>query len=293
MIEWAAALKGLIEAKFDSIIHLRIDRQGNVHKDRSSSKIAKNKKVTFKNTGNVNYFEFSGDITPEDVEKLRSVLMPAFDRGDILLLGEDSHKLLGDYKHFQLNPQTQALLGFFKGKLTDLDYRLLETGLYVAYLLEHDRPKAQQIKADVIKRYGDRGKNIINLATGNYFSTHIKPLYEAMSTQDSFDESDFRAEYEQIVEDLPFAIFIHNGISEDEILAELSQKAEKNTRYGVSEATIILNGFGGNADRLEEMLPELKRRYKRVAPTTAFIGEIKSLKVQVYYKEKQPDTATA
>ncbi|HEX4774567.1 MAG TPA: hypothetical protein VH234_03550 [Candidatus Saccharimonadales bacterium] len=282
-MEWLNVLKGLISAKVNAAIHLTANPNTNVIKAANKT----TQTVTFKNKGNVNIFNLGNadKISPEIVKQLKEALLPAFEKEEIILLQQDSQNLLNSYKDFESHPDTKSLLVFFKGKISELDYRLLETGLYEAFLLENDLQKAQQVKADVVKRYGDRGKNILNLASGGYFATHIKPLYEALSAQESFDEADFSSEYEQIIQELPFAIFVHSGLNEADILIELTQKSEKNLRYGVKEETIILNGFGTNADRIERLIPELKNKYRRIAPTTHYLGTLKTIQLSVYYKE--------
>lgn len=290
MLEWLSALKGLISGKINAAVHLTASPKTNVSTSKDSNNKSTSQNVTFNNNGNVNIFNFQtqsdGTISRETLEQVKEALLPAFEQGDIILLQQDSKKLLKDYKEFEAHPDTKSLLEFFKGKISELDYRLLETGLYESFLLENDQiQKAQQIKGDIIERYGVRGKNILNLASAGYFATHIKPLYEALSTQDSFDPASFNKEYEQIVDELPFAIFVHSGLHEEEILDELTKKAEKNIRYGVKEETIILNGFGTNADRIEKLIPELKKRYKKIAPSTRYLGALKSVQISVYYRE--------
>jgi len=92
---------------------------------------------------------------------------------------------------------------------------------------------------------------------------------------------------------LPFAIFVHSGLNDADILGQLQEKASKNIKYGVSENTIILNGFGYNADRIEKLVPDLKRIYKRVAPATQYLGVLKTIQVSVYYRELNSITEEA
>lgn len=201
-----------------------------------------------------------------------------------MTLEDTSQKLLRSYKDFRNNEETAGLLDFFEGKISQLDLRLLETGLYEAHLLASQQTdKAQRIKADVITQYGQRGKNLINLASGDFFRTHIQPLYEALAAQGL--EADFKNEYDQILQEMPFAIFVHSGITEQAALDMIYEKAEKNVMYGVREETIIVNGFGPNADRIEKIIPALKKKFKRVASKVEYLGELKSIQVSVYYRE--------
>lgn len=53
----------------------------------------------------------------------------------------------------------------------------------------------------------------------------------------------------------------------------------------MSAETIILNGLGPNADRIEKLIPELNKRYTRVASTVIYLGNLKSVQVAVFYRE--------
>lgn len=285
-MEWLSALKGLVKAKVDAAIHLTAKSDVNLKKGSEN----KTQSLTFHNGGNVNIITINagadGQLPAAEMEKLRAVLVPAFESGDVMFLQDTSKELLTGYNRFEASPDVKELLSFFQGKIKQSDCYLLETGLYEAYLIEQgDKEKAQQIKSTAVNRFGLRAKNIINLASVGYFATHIRPLYEALSAQADFDKADFDREYEQIVEELPFAIFVHSGISEEEILRQLTEKTNRNVQYGVKEDTIIINGFGQNADRIEALLPELRKRYARIAPNTHYLGALKSIQVSVYYRE--------
>lgn len=226
-----------------------------------------------------------GQLPAAELEKLRSVLLPAFENNDVMFLQDSSQQLLTGYKHFESSPDVKELLEFPHGKIKQTDCYLLERGLYEAYLLQQgEKEKSQQLKSTAVDRYGLRAKNIINLASAGYFATHIRPLYEALSIQEYFDKRDFDGEYEQIISELPFTIFVNSGIGEDDIIKMLVEKAGRNIQYGVRKDTII-NGFGQSADRIELLIPELKKRYSKVAPSTHYLGILKAIQVSVYYRE--------
>lgn len=287
-MEWFEALKGLIKAEIKPEIKVQTDTKVNTKKNSDNNTQNSTQAVTLHVHGNMNVFQITpnsnGLVDDKTLKQLQDAILPAFNNGEIITLQDDSQLLLKSYKDFKEDPKTSDLLKFFSGKISQLDLRLLETGLYEAHLLETDqKEKAQKIKADVISQYDQRGKNILNLASGGYYQTHIRPLYEALESQEHV--GDFKKEYEQIVQELPFAIFVHSGISEEDALNMLYEKAAKNIQYGVREETIILNGFGSNAERIENLIPELNRKYLRVAPKVEYLGELKSIQVSVYYRE--------
>lgn len=283
-MEWLKVLKGLVSAKFKNLIQLTAKTHVNTKKNSNN----KTSSVTMNVNGNVNVFNITpnvdGLVDSATLKQLQDVILPAFDANELLLIGNDSKELLMSYNDFRDEPGNATLLDFFKGKINQHDLTLLESGLYEAHLIATGQlDKAQQIKEDIIKRYGQRGKNIINLASAGYYATHIKPLYEALQEQGLSDT--FLREYNQVIDEMPFAIFVHSGITVDKALELLYEKAEKNVQYGVREDTIILNGFGPNADRIELLIPTLNDRYRRVASTVTYLGTLKTVQVAVYYRE--------
>lgn len=283
-MEWLKLLKGLVSAKFKNLI--QFTAKTHVKTKRNSDNKTSSVSVTV--NGNVNVFNITpnkdGLVDASTLKQLQDVILPAFESNEILLIEEESKQLLHSYKEFRDEPGNADLLEFFKGKIEQPDLTLLESGLYESHLIATGQlDKAQQIKEDIIKRYGQRGKNIINLASAGYYATHIKPLYEALQEQGLSDT--FLPEYNQIIDEMPFAIFVHSGITEEKALELLYEKAEKNIQYGVREDTIILNGFGPNAERIESLIPTLKRKYQRVASTVTYLGTLKTVQVAVYYRE--------
>lgn len=286
-MEWLSKLKDLIKATIKNSVHVT----SNKSTDDNSTNHNSNNTSSLTVNGNVNILnvqtDANGKVSAETLAQLREAIMPSFENGEILLLQDSAKDTVVSYRDFEADQNVSDLLNFFQGKISRGDMNLLRTGLYEEYLIENDEwDMAQQVKKNAVNRFGPRGKNIINLASGGFFKTHIRPLYEALSEQPEFDKATFDKEYEQIVNELPFAIFIHSGIDEEEILAQLEEKAERNIKYGVSEDTIILNGFGANADRIEKSIPDLQKKFRKVAPNVQYLGNLKTIQVSVYYKER-------
>jgi hypothetical protein len=279
-IPWLSALKGFVQAKFDTDAHFSVDPKINVAADGDRNK----QKVVFKNRGNVNIFNFPKETSGEDIKQIKKLIDPAFENDDVAFILSESKTLLEGYKDFEESGETHELKSFFKDKISDTDFRLLETGLYIRFLIDNEQ-STSKIKNDVIRQYGPRGKNIVNLASADYYSTHIKPLYEALSEQEGFEETDFKQEYEKIIVELPFAIFVNGGQSGKDILKDINDKAARNIKYGVSENIIVLHGYGSNAETIESILLELNKTYQRIAPSTQYIGHLKVITVDIYYKE--------
>lgn len=287
-MDWLTKLKDLIRATIKGSIHVTTDRSSS---DNSSTENSNNTS-TFTINGNVNILNVQTDangVVPADtLAQLREAILPSFESGEVLLLQDRAKDTVVSYKNFENDQGVSELILFFEDKISQSDMNLLRTGLYEAYLIENNEwDMAQQVKRNAVNRFGPRGKNIINLASGGYFGTHIRPLYEALYGQSDFEMSVFRKEYEQIVNELPFAIFVHSGSSKEDILSQLEDKADRNVKYGVSEDTIILNGFGANADRIEELVPDLQKRFSKIAPSIQYLGDLKTIQLSVYYRERR------
>jgi hypothetical protein len=277
-----AALKGIFSGKFKGVIKTQ--------KKTTSDSHDVNNEASFVNNGNITILNFKADdngLLPSDqIEALRRQLLPKFESGEVMFLQEESQSLIGSYKEFKTSPEISSVLDFFKDKISAADLTLVESGLYEKHLIETGQmDKAQTLKNNIISRSPTRSKNILNLASGGFFTTHIQVLYEALALQVGFDKSQFDKEYEQIVNELPFAIFVHSGLSDDDVKKMLIEKVERNIKYAVQEETIILIGFGGNAELIEAMIPMLKETYQRIAPNIYYMGDLKCIQLSVYYRE--------
>jgi hypothetical protein len=242
------------------------------------------------NIGTVNILNVktdeNGRVDQDVLEQLRGVVLPEFEAGNLLTLQDDSKELLSGIGSFRQEELTKSVLDFFRGKISQSDLRLVESGLYEAYLIEHDQiDKAKLVKSGLQNKYGTRGLNIVNLASRGYFSTHIRQLYEALDEVNRAE--DFHDEYEQILKDLPFAIFVSGGMNEETLLIRVMEKAEKNIKFGVEVETITINGFGSTVDTIEKLIPLLKEKFERVASVESFQGKLKTVQVTVYYRERK------
>lgn len=288
-MDWVKLLKDLLIGSSDTEVNLRA--QAAITTKVTTKRNSDNKDQTVNiQIGTLNQLNVKtnedGLLDEETLKQLQSVILPQFEEGRLKTLQADSNELLFGIKAFKQEPETKTVLEFFKGKITESDLRLVESGMYEAYLLRHDQiDKAKLVKSGIQNRYGNRGLNIVNLASRGYYATHIMPLYVALEEVGRAD--DFAMEYEQILRDIPFAIFVHRGTNEETLLAQVVEKAKKNIRYGVEEETITINGFGSTADVVEKLVPLLNEKFKRVAPVVNYLGTLKSIQVTVYYRDNK------
>jgi len=256
---------------------------------KSSKKQNKRSKITFKNKGDVhlNVIHISKDPDEAEIKMLRDTLMPVFNKDDIMFVEDKPVELLNEYQNYSKSNPNEELLDFFKDKLSTTDFTLLQTGLYINHLMETDQ-NSSRVKSGVINAHGEREKNVVNLASAGYFKSHFKPLYEELDRQPGETKELFAQEYESIVLDLPFVVFV-NRQTVDSIVDQVKAKANKNTKYAIKEDRILLHGFGTNAELLEEAATVLKSIFKKVANNSEYRGSLKIAKATIFYKEGYTD----
>jgi hypothetical protein len=93
------------------------------------------------------------------------------------------------------------------------------------------------IKADIVKRFGDRGKNIANLCSASYFEDFIGPLWDVIHgsvKQKNEADKHFNDIYELIIKNGLLAIFVHHRMSKEKLTALVQGKIDESKRYGFS-----------------------------------------------------------
>lgn len=148
---------------------------------------------------------------------------------------------LDDYK--EADPDKE-FLSYFKDKLTKEDFEILRISLF---LRSRHRLKENisKIKEDIVKKFGDRGKNIANLCSSGYFENFIKPLWEAIheSVEDKEEANkEFYTIFELIVKNGLLALFVHHSMTVDTLSSLIAKRIKESARYGfamVSEQLYI------------------------------------------------------
>ncbi len=128
-------------------------------------------------------------------------------------------------------------LEYFSDKIPQKDIVILKAALYIKSVHE-EGGSVEALKADISEKYGRRGCNIVNLCTAGYFDSHLRPMYEEMSSRPDFAISSYINRYEKIVEGLPFAVFVGRKKSLEELKKEVNQKIEFNLKYGLKKINI-------------------------------------------------------
>lgn len=189
-----------------------------------------------------------------------------------ILLENEAEQTVEDFQISELARETRGLLEFFKGKIPALDLEILRASLYLKKVHESGR-SVNNLKVDIMRRYGDRGRNISNLCTAGYFKSQIKPLYEDMYSQPDFSPEKFISVYEIIVTQSPYAEFINSHMSDTEVLDVVSRKMEFGRKYGIRYLNI--HGIGiDNVQKINRLMVSLDQKFTKppeVNSTQGFI----------------------
>lgn len=238
--------------KLSKIVHInlsKLKKLGNIHilSDNQHESITynDNRKTLIINIGK---------LEKKELPRLQSAIKEFEARGD-LLIEATAQKTLEDFKQVDSHAENRTLLEYFKGKLPARDIEILRASFYLKTVYERGDP-VSHLKQDIINRYGERGRNISNLCTAEYFTSQIKPLYDEMYSQPNFSPDEFLKIYEIIVTESPYAIFINTMMSQGDVKREVHNKIEIDKKYGIRYLNI--HGIGkDNVEKITYLLKEL------------------------------------
>ena len=142
-MEWLEALKGFFSGTLKGAIKTTKTETKNSHNHTTNTSVTVNGNVLI-----LNVQTNPDGLLPEDqLTELKKALLPEFEDGQLMFLQDDSQQLIGGYKKFKDSEEVSSLLGFFEGKISRTDMRLLESGLYEAHLMKNGQmDKAQTLK---------------------------------------------------------------------------------------------------------------------------------------------------
>jgi len=216
-----------------------------------------------------------------DTNKLKvlqqAIKKEVLDQGSILLEEKAEHILI-DFLQIDSQKENKNFLEFFKGKIPSADLEILRASIYVDSVYRRGQ-SVSELKLDIIKKYGERGKNIVNLYTAGYFETIIKPLYQEMIMLPDFSPEKFIERYNTIVMQFPFAVFVNNKMTQQELLQEVEKKIEINKKYGIKQLNI--HGIGeDNITKIQELLLTLR---KKISWPPVIDSDRKFITVQIHF----------
>lgn len=243
-------LKDLVKidlSRLTSLVHIEINNNSN---NRSSNKYEINEES--KTLGiSIN------KLTAEEKRKLKEIIELQLQE-NTPLLETKSKQTVDDIKSKEAS--SKEILEFFSDKLSDKDLKIIKAALYVREVF-NDAKSITRLKAEIIRRYGDYGRNVTNLCSANYFEEWIIPAYQELkkTTPDKEElKRRFQKFYSTIVNELPFTEFIGRATSLGEIEEIITDKIMKNIEYG--HRFFNIHGIGrANIDKIREIVQKLEQ----------------------------------
>jgi hypothetical protein len=306
MIDWLATIFSGKSLHISFLNKLSYKRIGNSQKNVTKSSIQKKinsvgqvneaPTTTVINNGpvyNINVqVESGGALSPEALESLQP-LIQQFENKQVAFLTAESKQVVGDIKRHEENPDVRGLLKFFRHRLAPSDYQLMRRGLYLKYLREEGLlEKAKNYWTQCTAGQRPRERRIVELASADYFTTFFRPLFKqftkanAITAQKRFDK-----EFEAILSDMRFAIFVHSGMSVEEIAAKVTNKAITNIKYGVRADVISLHATGASQVRRVKAAVSVLREIFPVMRVSTTPTGTEIIKVEIEYRKNSIDEA--
>ena len=245
--------------------------------------------------GDVNYdihvtLDENGNI-PADALPMLSKLTEQFERKQLAFVAEDQKKTVNDIRSFEDTPEVRGLLKFFKKRMKLTDFTRMRTGLYLKHLNDTDRhDEAKRYWRQVTGVMSQRDRRIVELASTGYFSSFFRPLYKQfMKANSDTAERRFAKEFEAILEDMRFAIFVSTGMSIEEIVDTVINKTVKNIKYGSNAEVLSLHAAGiYQVQKVEQAVVVLRDLF----PALSVINGPKNatiLRVDIEYRKNNLD----
>lgn len=163
----------------------------------------------------------SAQEMPPQAGKAVSKLLQKLEQESGSVLLEETRNSVNELQELEGKGITQQMEEYFKPLVPPGDSRILRACFLLRRRLEN-KQGVDALKSDITRTYGPRGRNIANLCTERYFERWFKPLYEILLKRDPSTAIDqFREIYIGIVEELPWTVFVHRRLKEQEIVESI------------------------------------------------------------------------
>jgi len=142
------------------------------------------------------------------------------------------------------------------------DIPLLRACLFLK--TRHDNGgSVSEIKEQIARTYGTRGRNLANLCSAGYLEDWFWPLYEILlkTNPDNPETAKavFRIIYNQIVSELPWTEFVSIGCTAATVTKHIVKKMNRNLQNGVR--FINIHGLGEkNVRKIILILPDIQKQ---------------------------------
>jgi hypothetical protein len=159
-------------------------------------------------------------------------------------------------------PQMEETANQLVGIIPARDIPLLYAALYLRSRFKLGE-SIDHLKAQIVRVYGNRGAHFANLCTAGYLENWFLPLHQELVRQNANDaglaRSRFRKIYNNIVDDLPWTIFVSGTMPAAKLVSSIVEKMRNNSELGVRH--LNLHALGpSNVKKVARALPEIMER---------------------------------
>lgn len=247
---WTEKLKGLISAhlpQLKSLVNVTI----NINCNNQTNKYVYNPEQKILDVD-------LNQLTPTEKLQFREMMKEAQEEGQILLETK-SAELVQDFKIKNASLDIKQQLDFLQQVVPLKDFRIWRAALYIRARF-FERKDITFLKDDIVRKYGQKGKNITNLCTAGYVDSLLKPNYDFLKEHLRVEEDlkkQFEMLYELVVYQLTVTVFVHSMMRKEEIKTEILNKIAQNFKYGIKFLNI--HGLGQeNLKKINEVVLELE-----------------------------------
>ncbi len=204
-------------------------------------------------------------VDEEQRKTLQSAIRNAVEQEDYLLIEKSSVEILSDFKEIDSSEEVKKIIEPLKDFIPPQDLQALRASMYLRKRFQ-GKESIQNLKNDIVVKFGDRGRRIANLCTAGYFEKTIIPLLEEMKTDSGFSKEKFQPIYETIIAESGFAVFVSARMTGEQVVSSIREKIKANIKYGLKH--INIHGIGQmNVKKIRETVEELLSKLRGLEKT--------------------------
>lgn len=143
------------------------------------------------------------------------------------------------------------------------DIPLLNACLFLRHKWKNLGENVEDLKGQITRVYGARGRNFANLVSAGYLEEWFGPLYDellkAYPDDPAAAKARFQIHYNVILTDLPWTEFVATGHRAADVTAHIVKKMMHNLENGVRHLNV--HGLGEkNVTKIEQVLPDILKQ---------------------------------
>jgi len=221
----------------------------------------------------------------EETKKIFKEYYDHFEKNEIEFMETKFNERVKDIQEKGKLESTENILDFYKGKISDEYFEILEACMYLKSVYNEGKP-VDDLKEDIGNTYKQIGRNMANLATTRYFEGFIKDYYEEKSKEGNFTIEKFREWFIEVVKTTPFTVFSCQEKSESQLKSEITSKLERFNKYGAE--FLYVHGLGkSNVLKILNIVSKLEEAIKDIDIIVDLLGkDMNIIIVKISLKKK-------